>query len=90
MNATLSLYHLPTCPFCLKVRRAASALGVELTLIDISRDRAARQRLVEARGRATVPVLSIPSASGETLLPESDDIVAFLRKLAANQHSSAA
>jgi len=90
MNVPLSLYHLPTCPFCVKVRRAATALGVELALIDISRDPAARQRLLDARGRATVPVLSIPSESGERLLPESNDIVAFLNEVAATDQSSAA
>lgn len=79
MTEPLSLYHLPACPFCLKVRRAADTLGIELRLIDISRDRAAREHLRAARGRTTVPVLSIPTDDGEQLLPESNDIVAYLR-----------
>ncbi|MEM7158677.1 MAG: glutathione S-transferase N-terminal domain-containing protein [Myxococcota bacterium] len=90
MTATLSLYHLRTCPFCLKVRRAAAELGIELELIDIAADPAARRRLLDARGRTTVPVLSIPSEDGETLLPESDDIVAYLRRHVATLRSTAA
>ena len=35
--------------------------------------------LLAARGRATVPVLRIPTDDGFELLPESDDIVAYLR-----------
>lgn len=91
MTATLSLYHLRTCPFCLKVRRAAAELGIELELIDIAADPAARRRLLDARGRATVPVLSIPTEDGgEQLLPESNDIVAYLRRHAASLRSTAA
>lgn len=80
-----TLYHLPGCPFCLKVRRAAAELGIGLTLIDVSEDRDARAYLIEKRGRATVPVLAIPvedsSGEGVVLLPESDDIIAYLRSL---------
>ena len=79
----LALYHLPTCSYCIKVRREADRLGIELDLIDISRDPAARQVLLDWRGRATVPVLSIPTDDGVELLPESDDIVAYLREVAA-------
>lgn len=80
-SAELLLYHLPHCPYCRKVRRAAAELGIELELVDISRDEAARRLLFSARGRATVPVLRIPTTDGFELLPESDDIVAFLRDL---------
>ncbi len=83
MNAQLSLYHLSSCPFCLKVRREAAQLGIELELIDILREPSARAHLLEQRGRATVPVLGIPGEAGETLLPESDDIIAYLRAHAA-------
>ena len=80
----LSLYHLPSCPFCLKVRREADRLGIELDLIDISANPEARRYLLARRGRSTVPVLSIAAGDSEpTLLPESDGIVTYLRELAA-------
>ena len=77
-----TLYHLPLCPYCLKVRRAAARLGIDLRLVDVSEQPAARQRLLAARGRATVPVLAIATEAGEDLLPESDDIVEYLRRQA--------
>ena len=78
---TYSLYHLPGCPYCRRVRRAAAALGIELDLIDVSRDADALQLLWRRRGRATVPVLRI----GDELLGESADIIAYLEAVAERQ-----
>ncbi len=77
---SLTLYHLPSCPFCIRVRQVADDLGIPLTLIDVARDRAAYDSLLDRRGRGTVPVLGIPTPDGERLLPESDDIIAYLRR----------
>lgn len=77
---TLSLYTLSYCPFCHKVRHAADRLGIELDLIDLNEVPGARAELRAALGRSTVPVLAIPTESGARLLPESDDIVAFLEQ----------
>lgn len=84
MNQRFSLYHLPYCPFCLKVRAEAERLGIELDLIDVSVDPRARAKLLEQRGRATVPVLGIPTAMGERLMGESADIVKYLQANAAS------
>lgn len=78
-----TLYHLESCPFCIRVRSAAQALGIELELVDIASDRAAYDRIRAARGRGTVPVLGIPTPTGERLMGESADIVAYLQ-----QHAS--
>jgi glutaredoxin len=78
VNETFTLYHLASCPFCLKVRRAAAALGVELELVDIAEQPWARDHLVHHKDRATVPVLGIRTPDGEALLPESDDIIGYL------------
>lgn len=78
MDPRFTLYHLPYCPFCLKVRAEAERLGVELDLVDITANPAARAKLMEARGRATVPVLGIPTAMGERLMGESADIIKYL------------
>ncbi len=78
----LTLYHLEYCPFCVMVRREADQLGIPLRLVDIRRVPGAADKLIAFRGRSTVPVLGIPSPEGERLLPESRDIVSYLR---ANQ-----
>ncbi len=75
----LTLYHLRFCPYCIKVRQVADELGIPLRLVDIGRDAGAYAHLIRERGRGTVPVLGIPSGDGEVLLPESDDIVRYLR-----------
>ncbi len=78
MKPEFKLYHFESCPYCQMVRRAAFALNVRLTLIDIRKDRKAAQRLQAARGRQTVPVLETP----EGLMGESADIVAYLKRWA--------
>lgn len=80
-DSTLTLYHLSLCPFCVRVRRAARQLGIELKLVDLAEDPSARPYLLRERGRATVPVLGIPTDEGERLLGESRDIIAFLERL---------
>lgn len=83
MNESPTLYHLGYCPFCQKVRRAADDLDIELRLVDIDETPEARAYLTRHLGRSTVPVLGIRSGSQETLLPESDDIVRYLKDNAA-------
>ena len=86
----LTLYHLSYCPFCHKVRRAADELGVSLNLVEIQEHPEARALLMRELGRATVPVLRIEHADGGyTLLPESSDIVRYLRRNVARLRSAA-
>lgn len=79
-EGSLALFHLPTCPFCWRVRWAAYRLGVSLELLDIGRDPALRDELLRAREKKTVPVLRIPGPGGPEYLPESGDIVAYLQR----------
>jgi len=84
---SLSLYHRSWCGYCLAVRREADQLGIALELIDVDDDRAALDHLYEELGRGTVPVLAIPEADGSVrLLPESRDIIAHLKRIAAPSH----
>ena len=77
----LALYHFNSCPFCSMVRANIERLGVEVELRDIFENARYRDELVEARGRATVPVLRISSPNGEERwVPESRDIVSYLEK----------
>ncbi len=77
----LALYHFSGCPFCSMVRSAIDRLGINVELRDIFQDSQHRNDLIEARGRATVPVLLITSPDGEERwMPESRDIVHYLDK----------
>ena len=79
MASPMALYYYDTCPFCVRVLRAAQRLGVELELRNIYEDRRHLEALAAARGRTTVPVLRYTDASGRDVwMPESADIVRFL------------
>ena len=76
----LALYQTNSCPFCMRVRYAIEDLGIDVELRHIDKDPSHRQALIEARGRATVPVLRITSPDGEDRwMPESADIVRYLQ-----------
>lgn len=76
----LALYHFDGCPYCSMVRSAIDQLGIDIELRDIFQDSQYCDELVEARGRATVPVLKIVSPAGEDRwMPESRDIVSYLQ-----------
>ena len=77
----LVLYHFDGCPFCSMVRSAIERLGIDVELRDIFQESRHRDELIEARGRATVPVLRIASSDGEDRwMPESHNIVRYLRE----------
>lgn len=77
----LSLYMTPWCPFCGLVSNAVDRLGVDVEIRDIVSDTNYHEELVNARRRATVPVLRIDSADGQTRwMSESSDIVQYLEK----------
>jgi len=78
----LVLYHFRGCPFCAMVRSAIDRLGLDVEQRDILEDPGYRDQLIEARGRATVPVLLITSPEGEERwMPESQDIVRYLETM---------
>ena len=76
----LALYYSDGCFFCHRVRRALDELGVTVELRNIYGDRKHLDDLVAARGRRTVPVLRIRKEGGDEWMPESADIVQYLRK----------
>ncbi len=78
-DESLALYYTPTCPFCIRVLRVIDELGIAVELRDISSDDQYRAELVEARGRATVPVLRCTSRTRDRWMPESADIIRYLR-----------
>jgi len=76
----LALYYFDGCPFCIRVLRVIDALGLDVERRNIYQEPAHLDALREARGRTTVPVLRITSPDAkERWMPESADIVAYLR-----------
>jgi glutathione S-transferase len=69
----LVLYHKETCPYCVRVRRRARQLGIELDLRSTWK-REHRERLIELGGKKQVPCLVV---NGRPLY-ESADIIEFL------------
>jgi len=76
----LSLYQLPACPFCVKVRREIKRQGLNIPLKNIH-DSVNLDTLVSQGGKRTVPCLRIENADGTaTWMYESNDIIAYLNK----------
>jgi len=75
----LALYTTGSCPFCWRVTRAIDRLGLEVEMRDVFAQPARRDELLEARGRASVPVLWIQAPDGTVRwMPESEDIIHYL------------
>lgn len=77
----LALYHFPTCPFCLKARRAMHRLSLNIDLRNAQHDPAHRQALLEGGSKIQTPCLRITDAQGQSIwLYESRDIIAYLER----------
>ena len=76
----LSLYQLPVCPFCVKVRRTIKREGLKIELRNISHNEHYRDELIREGGKRTVPCLRIEKLDGRVQwLYESKDVVAHLQ-----------
>lgn len=81
----LSLYHYDGCFYCARVRQTIEELGLPVELRNIYSDPGRMEELEAARGRRTVPVLRIEEEGAEPRwMPESRDIVRYLRNLAGH------
>jgi len=76
----LTLYHRPTCPFCIKVFIALRRLDVPVERRNITADADARRELLAEGGRQMVPCLRIDEPPKTRWLYESGDIVDYLEK----------
>jgi len=82
-TANLSLYQLPSCPFCVKVRRTMKREGLNIELRNINKNETYREALIKEGGKRTVPCLRIEKEDGQVQwLYESSDVVAYLQNTA--------
>lgn len=72
----LELYQFESCPYCSKVRKKLSELGIDFIARQV--DKQDRSRVEKVSGQTGVPVLKDPNT--DTVMPESDDIVEYLEK----------
>ena len=61
----LSLYQLPSCPFCVKVRRSMKREGLNIEIKNI-KDQDYREELIREGGKRKVPCLKIEDQKGDT------------------------
>lgn len=75
----VELYVASTCPFCIKVLRAADQMGLEkgkdYEIVDAARGKPGRQKVIDTGGKSMVPFL----IDGAVSMYESDDIITYLR-----------
>lgn len=72
----LELYQYESCPFCVKVRRKLTELGLDWIARTVPTDLSQRERVVQISGQKLVPVLVDPD--NRMIITESDDICAYL------------
>lgn len=78
-TAKMALYQFAACPFCVKVRRQMTRLGLNIELRDAKNDPAFRDELLREGGSPKVPCLRIENPDNTVKwLYESNDINAFL------------
>jgi glutaredoxin 3 len=70
----VEIYTTPICPYCAMAKRLLDRKGVAYAEIDVSRDPALRQAMIQrANGRRTVPQIFV----GTTHVGGSDDLHAL-------------
>jgi len=75
----LTLYHVQWCPDCIEVRERLDSLGFSYESVVVPDFRPMRKQVFEVSGQYFVPVLK----DGDTVLTETDEIVAYLVRLRA-------
>lgn len=85
---SMTLYHSPLCPFCMKVHHSLARQNIHLHKKNVAVTQGARQELIEGGGKSMVPCLRIHNADGDTWLYESDDIIAFLTQQASKERQA--
>ncbi|QSW99502.1 glutaredoxin family protein [Haloterrigena alkaliphila] len=81
--ADITMYELPGCPYCAKVRSKLDDLDLEYDVIEVPRSHDERTEVEKVSGQTGVPVIS-DDANGVEGMSESDDIVEYLEKTYGN------
>ena len=79
----LTLYELPGCPYCAKVKEKLAELDLEYDSIEVPNSHDERTEVEAVSGQTGVPVI-VDEANGIDGMPESDDIVEYLERTYGN------
>jgi glutaredoxin 3 len=77
--AAITLYELPGCPFCAKVRTKLDDLDLDYDVIEVPRSHSDRTDVEAISGQTGVPVIT-DEAHGVEGMDESADIVEYLEE----------
>jgi glutaredoxin 3 len=75
----ITLYEIPGCPFCAKVRTKLDDLELDYDVIEVPRSHADRTEVERISDQTGVPVITDEEENIEGL-HESDDIVEYLEE----------
>jgi len=75
MTADVVVYSTPSCPYCVQAKQLLTRKGVSYREIDVARDAALRQEVMQRSGQRTVPQIWI----GEYHVGGFDDLYALER-----------
>jgi len=68
-TAQLTMYTTPWCGYCRNLKRQLAREGIEMTEIDIERDSAAAEYVMEVNGgNQTVPTVVVDAPGGRTVM----------------------
>tara|TARA_A100001015_G_scaffold263689_1_gene310802 strand:- start:118 stop:483 length:366 start_codon:yes stop_codon:yes gene_type:complete len=81
LTQQLSLYEMLACPYCVKVRREFFRLGLNITTVDVKKNPAEMDRLVQHGGKFQVPCLKIVTQDDTIWLYESEQIIQHVHAL---------
>lgn len=77
----LSLYHYPSCPYCVMTRKVIGQLDLNVEQRDVIKQPKYRSELMAEGGKSQVPCLRIENEEGNvSWLYESADIIRYLRQ----------
>ena len=76
--ANITLYQLPTCPFCTRVRAKLEEMNVRFDIVNVagSREDPQRKEIFEKSGVPTVPVIEIDGK----FIGDSGEIIKYLEE----------
>ncbi len=77
--AAITLYDLPGCPFCLRVKRTLEELDLEYDVIEVPAAHVERTEVQAVSGQTGVPVI-VDEANGVDGMAESSEIVDYLER----------
>ena len=77
--ADITMYELPGCPYCAKVRSKLDDLELDYDIIEVPRSHDERTEVEKVSGQTSVPVIT-DEANDIEGMNESDDIIEYLEE----------